>query len=296
MTTGLIKDAFKILSVSYTKIASLGLEVVDLTSDKSRKAQVKSDQLIDCTMLFRRIMDHVVLSDDGSAIVNIQFCDISTINDLMLQLKKRAEIYSFPAYPTPIAIYVIEAGEESLFDINDAEDGDMIVFYGNKWILIPKNGAPDGYSLVMSTPIPQWQSVVGNGIPSGGLTGQVLKKNSNTPFDVSWVNPDVNTAAIDPSSGIVINFNSSGHIIGVVSTPVSVPKNVTFSNPGLVFDLVFQVANLAAVLTWPESVIMSDERFDETSDQWTPVELGIYKAHGVLAGSTWIVEISKVPF
>lgn len=123
-----------------------------------------------------------------------------------------------------------------------------------------------------------------------------MKKNSDTPFDVGWANPDVNTAAIDPSAGVVINFGNSGHMVGVVSTPVSVPKNVTFSNAGLIFDLIFQVANLAAVLTWPAAVIMSDERFDNGSKQWTPVELGIYKAHGVLAGSTWIVEISKVPF
>ena len=40
----------------------------------------------------------------------------------------------------------------------------------------------------------------GAGFPTGGLTGQVLSKNSNTDFDTHWIDPPTNNSVIDLTS------------------------------------------------------------------------------------------------
>lgn len=51
--------------------------------------------------------------------------------------------------------------------------------------------------------------VVGPGVPSGGTAGQVLKKNSSTNFDASWVDPDTLPEVNAPVLDLAAAYNAS---------------------------------------------------------------------------------------
>jgi hypothetical protein len=185
MLNGLIQDAFRILSESYTKIGEFGVTAVDYQQQNSPKAPRAINKLVECTMLYDTIMDHIVLNQAGTAIVSVRYQDISVINDLLLQLKKAVGIYSLPVFPTPLTTYEFSFGEnDASFDIGPGQLGDFIVHNGTVFTNFSM-GAPG--TVIVATPTgPQWQSVVGNGLPSGGSNGQYLRKNSNTSYDVVW--------------------------------------------------------------------------------------------------------------
>lgn len=142
MLKGIIKDAFAILSQGYITIGEYGLNVVNLVQENppSPKAERAIDKLIAMTMIFESIMDHVVLNDAGTAIVNIRFQDVSVINDLLLQLKKQGGFYSLPAYPTPLTMYIFnisvnpESAEEEIgnAEVDSTADPIVLDFEGKK--------------------------------------------------------------------------------------------------------------------------------------------------------------------
>jgi hypothetical protein len=53
------------------------------------------------------------------------------------------------------------------------------------------------------------------GFPAGGLTGQVLTKNSGTDFDSSWTNPKFVMLAADPGAPAEGQFyyNTVAHVL-----------------------------------------------------------------------------------
>ena len=56
-----------------------------------------------------------------------------------------------------------------------------------------------------------WNDISG-GIPSGGTTGQVLTKNSNTDYDVSWGSESLDTETIASGDRLVIYDNSGSKL------------------------------------------------------------------------------------
>ena len=60
----------------------------------------------------------------------------------------------------------------------------------------------------------------GQGVPTGGTTGQVLKKNSGTNYDTSW--GDVNEVPTSGTTGHVLTKNSSGY--GWAAAPTELPS------------------------------------------------------------------------
>lgn len=185
MLNGLIQDAFRILSESYTKIGEFGVTAVDYQKENSPKAPRAVNKLVDAVMMYDTIMDHIVLNDSGTAIVSVRYQDVSVVNDLLLQLKKIVGIYSLPVFPTPLTTYEFNFGDNNAdFDIHPGQLGDLIAHNGT--VFTNLNMGSSGQVLVSTPTGLQWQSVVGNGIPAGGSDGQYLRKNSNTSYDVVW--------------------------------------------------------------------------------------------------------------
>jgi hypothetical protein len=242
MLNGLIQDAFRILSESYTKIGEFGVAAVDYQKENSPKSPRAVNKLVECVMLYDTIMDHVVLNQAGTAIASVRYQDISVVNDLLLQLKKAVGIYSLPVFPTPLTTYEFSFGDNNgNFDIGPGQLGDLIVHNGT--VFTNFGMGADGTVLV-STPLGlQWQSVVGNGIPSGGTTGQYLRKNSNASYDVVWdtltiskiTDITANAAEINKLDGALWSTLESNTLVGIdtsqsIQAQLDAKQNSTLAN------------------------------------------------------------------
>jgi len=217
----LIKDAFRILSESYAKISELGIECLDLGAENSPAQPAKQDQLIQVTMLYGVVSDLLILNDAGTAIIGTKNQSVSKINNLLLKLKKAAGIYTLPVFATPLTSYQFNFGSnDGQFDITAGQLGDLIVHNGT--LFTNFNKGPDGTVLVSTVTGLQWQNVVGNGIPSGGTIGQVLKKNSNTSYDVLWdtldptdIGVSASVAEINILDGALFSTAEANTLVGI---------------------------------------------------------------------------------
>ena len=93
--------------------------------------------------------------------------------------------------------------------------------------------------------------VVGPGVPTGGTSGQVLKKNSSTNFDTSWTNNDATTIPMSSSDSTSINeaisnisslydlgtFSSESNLATALDTKISAMSN------GKVASIRFQISS-----------------------------------------------------
>jgi len=79
------------------------------------------------------------------------------------------------------------------------------------------------------------------------------------------------------------------------SASFATAKSITFSNAtnAVEFDFFFQITNVAAILTFPSSVIMNDVRWNTSGQTWEASEIGIYKASALFDGTNWIMDISN---
>jgi hypothetical protein len=140
--SNLIPDAFRILSEAYILIGTNGSKVVDLQKTYSPSAPKKINQLILQAMLFRTIMDHVILNNNGTAIVGIVYQDVSVINDLLFQLKKSLGIYQLPVFPSPMTIINfyfgsdVDANEEVGADNVDTSGSTLVLDFDDKKIMV----------------------------------------------------------------------------------------------------------------------------------------------------------------
>lgn len=179
----LLPDAFTILSTSYQKMATLGESVVDQIN--SPRQQQTVNQLASIVVLYRTITRHITFNAAGTAITSVQHIETEFINDLLGELKRVAAVDPVPVYPTPISTVTFNFGDAAAnFDLGPGVAGDLIVHDGANWVNFSK-GQP-GEVLVSTSSGLQWQSVVGNGIPSGGTTGQALLKLSSQDYVVAW--------------------------------------------------------------------------------------------------------------
>lgn len=69
------------------------------------------------------------------------------------------------------------------------------------------------------------------------------------------------------------------------------PKTLALSNAtnALVFGLLVEITDVAAILTVPADWYMNDINYDGTA--WTPPEIGRYELGGTLYGTEWMVKI-----
>lgn len=103
----LIHDAFTVYAESYRKIGQLGFEIAG--EDGSPLQPAKMQQLTYATRLFRVIEPSVILNGNGTAIVGI-VGEVSTINNLLLKLKRVLKLFTVPVFPTPLTNIVINLG------------------------------------------------------------------------------------------------------------------------------------------------------------------------------------------
>jgi len=105
----------------------------------------------------------------------------------------------------------------------------------------------------------------------------------NSDLAVTSVSTASSTITLAFASAVKKTFNGSASFAG--------PKTIAHSNDSLAVELkfLFEITNVAAVLTPPASYLMSDPRFDGTD--WTPLDTGKYKMVGDFDGTNWSVEI-----
>lgn len=227
----LIPNAFTIYSDAYAKIGEIGFDAVEASGDNSPKQPVLEDQLIHCASLFYELNNAIVLNDDGDAIVGLNI-DASIVNALLLQLREAAGLNTLSAFPTPL----------TTLDFNTAINGNYQV--GGLGAILQSNGITylpfemgNPGEVLTSTPAGLiWSAVVGNGIPSGGTTGQYLEKINNTSYNGQWATltaskiTDLTASAAELNilDGILITTTELNRLSGVTS-PIQTQLNSKLS-------------------------------------------------------------------
>lgn len=267
----LIADAFRILSEANEKIASLGDDYIEQAESPKQPKTLK--QLIRVRQLYNILMKFIFLNDAGTAITGTFGENDASLNRLLLQLKRAADIASLPVIPNPIHNFVTTFADGSSGLPTPATEGSFLWYHNNSWTEFLASGN-EGDTITMGPTGPVWSSAVGNGIPSGGTTGQFLRKTSNTSFVTAWqtltlsevtdvlssaaevnILNGVNTGSIGAdqintlvgiNTGLTIQaqfnaklgttLNSGQFIVGNgsnVATAVTPTGDVTFNNAGL---------------------------------------------------------------
>jgi hypothetical protein len=197
----LIREAFNILSGANDRIAELGVEIVDAVNSPLEPKLKK--ELTEVTQLYNIIREHIVLNNQGTAIIGTvgDDKDDESLNKLFFQLKKAAKIFDYPVAPNPVKSYTTQV-QSSYNSLPSGSLGDLLYYQGG-WTTL---GMGNDGDVLVSTPTGlQWQSIVGNGIPSGGTTGQVLAKDSNTSYDASWQSLSLSMLGVT-ASAIELNY------------------------------------------------------------------------------------------
>lgn len=95
-------------------------------------------------------------------------------------------------------------------------------------------------------------------------------------------------------STITFDFDSRRDRIFYGSASFSTTKTIALSNSTNAVRLcfIFQITDVAAVLTFPSSFLMSDPRWNDSTYEWTAVEAGKYKAEAKYDGTNWYIDIT----
>lgn len=90
---------------------------------------------------------------------------------------------------------------------------------------------------------------------------------------------------------ITLDMNSLIQRMHIGSASFAGPKTLAMSNVtnSLLFNFIFEITNVAAILTVPADWLMSDLAFDGTT--WTPPQIGKYELGGSWDGTSWYVKI-----
>lgn len=95
---------------------------------------------------------------------------------------------------------------------------------------------------------------------------------------------------------ITLNFQTSVDRIFVGDASFATPKTIALSNDAgaLRLSFVFQITNVAAVLTFPASFKMTEDgvRWNASTNEWTPDGIGLFEAYAIFDGASWLMRIS----
>lgn len=267
----LIPNAFTIYSDAYARIGEIGFDAVEAAADNSPRQPVLEDQLIHCASLFYELNSVLVLNDDGDAIIAVNI-DTSIVNSLLLQLRDAAGLNTLSQFPTPLT----DQEFTQIVNGNYAVGGLGAILQSNGTTYLPlEMGAPG--EVLTSTPTGLvWSSVVGNGIPSGGTTGQYLNKVDNTSYNVQWSTLTVSKITDLAASAAELNILDGVTGVGAVdinqlagvSSNIQIQLNNRLSNSlqnGRFF--VGNIADVATAVT-PSGVVTFDNAgvFSITND------------------------------
>jgi hypothetical protein len=215
----LIPNAFTILSDSYAKIGEIGNDIATLEANSPRQP-VLENQLIHCSSLFYLVNSLIVLNDDGDAIIGID-ADADLINALLTQLREACGLNSLNQFPTPLTILDFNSVNGSTYPVG----GLGAILQSNGATYLPLEMGAPGTVLTASPTGLVWSVAVGNGIPSGGTTGQYLEKIDNTSYNVQWATLTVSKITDLTASAAEINILDG--VIGVSTAEINYLANVT---------------------------------------------------------------------
>lgn len=264
--SALITDAFTIYSESYSKIAELGVDVVDLAG-KPRQPK-KINQLIEATRLYRVISPSINLNSAETAIEGVTG-DIHTINNLLLKLKRAVKLYDVPVFPTPLTSFVFNLGSGGA-----DEDATYVT-------VSSEAGLPQSRRLAIGA---------GLSLTDGGAQGNLVVTNTDV----------LTSLQVDTSAApIVLNmaglterlFYGSANITGLKTWSLSNTSNARR------FQLLFTISGMTMGAsthdqTWPAGFESSDGRW-LTGRIFRPLEDGKYQATATTYdGVTWTIMFS----
>lgn len=93
----------------------------------------------------------------------------------------------------------------------------------------------------------------GQGVPTGGATGEVLKKVSGTDYDTSWQTDSTTAPSVSVISASAINWATLGASGGLYTKTLSANTTFTFSNKVAGYTILVRLTNTASnyTVTWP---------------------------------------------
>jgi hypothetical protein len=216
----LIANAFNILSQANVKIASLGADYVDQAGTPKQPRTLR--KLIRVKQLYNIVSKFILLNDAGTAITGTFGQNDAAVNRLLIQLKWKAEISTFPNIPNPISTFNPSQSTGDFLP-EGSTDGDLLVFEDGAWSVFSKGA--DTYVLTSTPTGLVWAAGGATGLPSGGSTGQVLKKNSATSYDVVW--GGIATTDITGVTASAAEINILDGVTGVSPVEITYLANVS---------------------------------------------------------------------
>jgi hypothetical protein len=107
----LTPDALVILSEAQLKIADFGYRIVSNINKGITSNSRQNDlwnRLVNSSLLFERILTHLVLSEDGTKILKTYEIKDEDLNNLLFCLKQVAQITELPSVVLPIRVYTTD--------------------------------------------------------------------------------------------------------------------------------------------------------------------------------------------
>ncbi len=140
---------------------------------------------------------------------------------------------------------------------------------------------------------------IGGGVQTITLTGDVTGSGTGSfatsisgKYVIDQASPSTagGTITLDMNSQIQRSFVGSASFSGVKTIAMSNTTNSMF------FNFIFEVTNVAAVITVPADWLMSSDDFDGAD--WTPPEIGKYELGGSYddVNNVWYVKINSDSF
>ena len=126
---------------------------------------------------------------------------------------------SLPSAAAANTGYVYKVIEDGTYQSVAAKVGDLLISNGSAWVLVPSG---DDASAVQSV---DGKTGVVTVLPSGGTSGQILVKKTNTDYDTEWVNQNtytLPTATDSTLGGVKIGTGITVDQNGVISVPTNV--------------------------------------------------------------------------
>lgn len=130
-------------------------------------------------------------------------------------------------------------GVEHDFYLNST-NGDYYQKNTNSWSLVGNLTGPQGIQGIQGIQGPKGDTGdIGAGIASGGTTGQILSKNSNTNYDTTWINPPEGSGGGIP--------NTSTDYFTITATKTKASSTVNSGYQSLVYGI--QISNTSDTVT-----------------------------------------------
>lgn len=109
---------------------------------------------------------------------------------------------------------------------------------------------------------------------------------------VAIANRPWNRTTVDSSGNITMNMGNRQLRQFLASANIAAPKTWILSNTTNSFEFRFRFTLTGLhVQTMPADFKMTDPLFNTATQEWTPLDIGEYEAHGTYDGTNWNLSI-----